>query len=408
MTTLTDVVRFGLSLQRQRLATRFHGHVRRDDMALLRLRQGRRDPYRIYDRMREGGGMRLSRLGNWLVTSHPLCDAALRERRLSVRAAGNEMLDLSMLGMDPPDHTRLRRLAQPAFSPRAMAGYQPMIDRTIDTLLDRAGTRFDLTAGFAAPLPIAVITELLGIPDADTATFTRYGAVIGGALDGIHSLRQAGRLATADAELRVLLDGLFALRRRSPGPDIVSRVLAAEGDQIAPHELAPLCILLLVAGFETTVNLIGNTVLALLSHPDQWADLCADPRTLAPKAVEETLRWDPPVQVTSRTAYEHLELAGRPVRPGQMVFALIGAAGRDPEVYDRPAVFDIHRVPEREHLAFSAGVHYCVGQPLARLEAVAAIRALAERLPGLRLAGRVRRRNTTVVRGPATLPVTVA
>jgi cytochrome P450 len=169
--------------------------------------------------------------------------------------------------------------------------------------------------------------------------------------------------------------------------------------------MLPMCVLLLVAGFETTVNLIGNAVNALLDHPDQWRALCADPAGLAPKAVEETLRYDPPVQRTGRFALEDVELAGTPVRRDQYVVTLLGAANRDPEVYAEPDRFDITRDQTADHLAFSSGIHYCLGQPLARLEATVALRALAEQMPGLRRAGATRRRNATIIRGPILLPV---
>jgi Cytochrome P450 len=174
---------------------------------------------------------------------------------------------------------------------------------------------------------------------------------------------------------------------------------------VKPEEMLPMCVLLLVAGFETTVNLIGNGVLALLRHRDQWQDLCADPPALAARAVEETLRFDPPVQLTDRIALEPLDLEEQAVRPGQSVVTLIGGANRDPEVFPEPGIFSIYREPSAEHLAFSSGIHYCVGQPLARLEATIALRMLAERMPGLTLAGPVRRRNTTTIRGPLHLPV---
>jgi cytochrome P450 len=182
-------------------------------------------------------------------------------------------------------------------------------------------------------------------------------------------------------------------------------VVAAEGDRVRPEEMLPLCVLLLLAGFETTVNLIGNAVLALLDHRDQWEALCADPAGMAPRAVDEALRFDPPVQRTARVAFEAIDLDGRSVRPDQLVVTLIGAANRDPEVYDRPHAFDINRVTTADHLAFSGGIHYCIGQPLARLEATIALRTLAERCPGLRRAGPVRRRNATTIRGPIHLPV---
>jgi cytochrome P450 len=412
---VSPAVSFAVSLYRQRADLAYYGYVNRDAMALLQLRPGRSDPYAIYERMRAAGTLMPTRLGNWASTSHRVCSTVLRDRRFGVRPLHSprpepgEMVNLSFLEMNPPDHTRLRRLAAPAFGPRAVAGYRGRIEATIGGLLDQAEAagRFDLISGFAAPLPIAVITDLLGIPDVDAQAFARYGALIGGALDGIRSLRHARRLQVADLQLRRLFENLFELRRREPAGDIVSQIVAA-GDQIEPAEMLPMCVLLLIAGFETTVNLIGNGVLALLDHPDQWEALRADPHTMAPRVVEEVLRYDPPVQRTGRFALEPLELDGRPVHRDQFVVTLLGGANRDPEVYDRPHVFDIHRGDEPDHLAFSSGIHYCLGQPLARLEATLAFAMLAERLPGLRRAGPVRRRNATTIRGPLRLPVTSA
>jgi cytochrome P450 len=343
-----------------------------------------------------------------------VCAAVLRDRRFGAVPAGGDQrrpedeIEASFLTMNPPDHTRLRRLARPSFSPKAMAGYRGLIEQSVAGLLDRAAVRdtFDLIPAFASPLPITVITELLGVPEEDSDGFAEYGASLAGALDGIRSLRHAARLQADSDKLSRLFERLLELRRREPRDDIVSRLVAAEGDQVRPEEIMPLCVLLLIAGFETTVNLIGNAVLALLDHPDQWRALCEDPAGLAPKAVEETLRYDPPVQRTNRYALEAVELEGERVGKGQVVVTLIGAANRDPEVYERPGSFDIQREPGPEHLAFSSGIHYCVGQPLARLEATIALRMLAERMPGLTLAGAIRRRNTTTIRGPIQVPVT--
>ena len=411
MSAVTQTAKFAIGLYRGKAAVAYAGYVKGDALALLSLRPGRADPYGIYERLRARGPLTPTRLGNWVTTSHGICDAVLRDRRFGVATgdapAGDDEFNLSFLEMNPPDHTRLRRLATPAFSPKAVATYSDRIERVAGELLDRAvcAGEFDLVAAFASPLPIAVITELLGIPDSASAGFARYGAVIGSALDGIQSLRHAAQLKAANAEVNELFEDLFKLRRREPRDDIVSHLVAAEGDQVKPSEMLPMCGLLLVAGFETTVNLIGNGVLALLSHPEQWRTLCDDPAAMAPKAVEETLRYDSPVQWTSRVALEPIELAGHRIRKGQFVLTLLGAANRDPEVYDRPGEFDITREHPAPHLAFSSGIHYCLGQPLARLEAAIALRVLAERMPNLRQAGRVKRRNATTIRGPLRLPV---
>ncbi len=415
MSELRQILSFATRLYRQRLNLAKQGYLRGNPMALLQLRPGRDDPYAIYERIRRTGATQPIGLGSWVTVSYQFCNLVLRDRRFGVRPAdappvhspGNT--DLSFLEMNPPDHTRLRRLVQPAFSPKQMAEYRPLIERRVAELLDRAEAagRFDLVSALAAPLPVSVITQLLGIPDADADRFARYGALIGGALDGIRSLSHATRLRAADAELDDLFERLFALRRREPADDLVGRLVAAEGDQVKPSELRSLCGLLLIAGFETTVNLIGNAVNALLDHPDQWKALCADPATMAARAVEETLRYDPPVQRTGRFALQEVELDGMGIHKGEFVVTLLGGANWDPEVYPLPDRFDLHRTQTADHLAFSSGIHYCVGAPLARLEATIALRALAERMPGLRRAGRTRRRNSVTIRGPIHLPVRV-
>jgi hypothetical protein len=412
MSDLQKAVSFAAGLYRERASVLLAGYVQRDQVALLALAPGRANPYAVYDRIRARGTIVPTRVGNWATPSHRLCSAVLRDRRFGVRLDDEPLaadeLDMSMLSMNPPDHTRLRRLIQPAFSPKIVAGYAGRIERTVGVLLDAAAAagEFDLISDFAAALPIAVITDLLGIPDADAAYFARIGAIVGSAIGGIRSMRHARALQESADALERLFAGLFELRRRDPQADIVSRIVAAEGTQIMPAEMQSLCALLLVAGFETTVNAIGNGVLALLAHPEQWQALCADPAGLAPKAVSEALRFDPPVQLTERVALEPVELDGQVIGRGESVLTLIGAANRDPEAFDHPDAFDLHRDGTTDNLSFSSGIHYCAGQPLARLELTIALQLLAERMPGLARAGKVERRNSNIIRGPIRVPVT--
>ena len=222
-----------------------------------------------------------------------------------------DLLDLSLLTLNPPDHTRIRRLAAPAFTPRRMTGYSALVDQAIHRLLDRCerDREFDLMAAFASPLPIAVMTRLLGLPD-DPARFRRLGSTIAQALDGIWSLRQAKVLSQADAELRDTFADLLSRRADDPGDDLVSALVAAAGRSRSPSdELAALVRLLLIAGFETTVNAIGNGMRWLLADREQWELLVADPGR-AEAVAEEVLRFDPPVQQTVRVAHADVELGG--------------------------------------------------------------------------------------------------
>ncbi|MGY1837847.1 MULTISPECIES: cytochrome P450 [unclassified Modestobacter] len=408
--------------------------VRGDRVARLLHRPWRLDPYPVYQEIRTaqtrpGGGPVRSRTGITAVATHATCAAVLRDRRFGVRLADGrrrmeeggagstaaamfEPVDLSLLTLDPPDHTRLRRLAQPAFSPRRLAQYRAVAEDVAGRLLDDALARgrsrgaFDLVHDLASPLPITVISALLAVPAVDRDRFARWGQVLGSALDGLRSPAHARQLADTTADLRELFGELVEQRRRAPGDDVVSALAAAVDDGGATvDEVLALAQLLLVAGFETTTNLIGNAVRALLAEPGQWAALTEDP-ALAAAAVEETLRFDPPVQLTARIAHEDAELDGARLRRDSSVLVLLAAAGRDPAAHPDPDRFDLHRVQTSSHLAFSSGVHHCLGAPLARLEGEVALRLLAERAPRLRAAGRPVPRVATVLRGPLRLPVT--
>ena len=407
--------------------------VRGDRLARLLHRPWRLDPYPVYAELREAqarGGPVRSRIGITALATHASCEAVLRDRRFGVQPAGGgsrlggraaetsdggsllEPLDLSLLTMDPPDHTRLRRLAQPAFAPRRLAHYRTVAERVTGELLDaalarsRADGHFDLVRDLASPLPIAVISALLDVPEVDSERFARWGRALGTALDGVRSPAHARELSAARTALRSLLVGLLEQRRTDPGEDVLSALATAvDGGTATADEALALAQLLLVAGFETTTNLIGNAVQALHDTPGQWAALVADP-SLAAAAVEETLRHDPPVQLTARFAHTDVEVDGAPLRRDSGVLVLLAAANRDPAVYADPDRFDLRREPGAPHLAFSGGVHYCLGAPLARLEGEVALRLLAERAPRLRPAGRPVPRIATVLRGPLSLPVT--
>lgn len=389
---------------------------------------GQDDPYPVYESLRAGGPV-IGAGQEWASTDHAVCNAVLRDRRFGVRPAGDpgptsedtsgNTLDLGFLEREPPDHTRLRRLAAPAFRPAMMKGYAERIaeyTRDLITGIERRALAepdrpFDLIADFAAPLPIGVITTLMGIPDADVDRLSQHGTVVGSALSGIATPADAAALAAANAELFELFSELIALKTAHPGDDVISYLVAASPDGITPYELQTTARLLLIAGFETTVNLIGNGVAALLDHPAQWELLRAEPERAA-AVVEEVLRYAPPVQNTSRFTHEPVTIAGVDLPPDSWIVLLLAAANRDPEVFANPAAFDITRPRQAEHLAFSSGIHYCLGAPLARQEAQIAFAEIATRLPKLhrpvptgQSADTPTWRASRVIRGYATLPL---
>jgi len=418
MTTATKAIqtaKFIGGMYRERARVLYWAHVRGDLFSRLILPNGHTDPYEIYEEMRARGPMLPTRLGNYSTTSHRLCNEVLRNRKFGVSPidgsedlANQAGLDLSLLELNPPDHTRIRRLAAPAFTPRRMAGYAGLVDQAIRELLDECEREgeFDLMSSFASPLPIAVVTHLLGLPN-DPERFRRLGSTIARALDGIWSLGQARTLAAADAELRTTFAELLEQRAAEPGDDLVSALVSEEGRAITPAELSALVRLLLIAGFETTVNAIGNGMRWLLTDREQWEMLVADPGRAAAVA-EEVLRFDPPVQQTARVAHEPIQVGEVLVAPNQWVITLLAAANRDPEAYPEPRRFNLLRESPVEHLAFSGGIHYCLGSPLARLELTQALRALAERFPTIRQTAPITMRPGTTLRGPLRFPVSVA
>jgi cytochrome P450 len=391
--------------------------------ALLRPGQAA-DPYPAYARWRSGRPVwpvdeRLS-----VVTSHAACDAALRDARLGhaeataargiiSRAAGGEAPEpqrRSFLMMNPPDHTRLRRLVAKAFTPATVRRLAPRIEEITTAWLataDAADGPVDLITTLAAPLPVVVISELLGIPPADRQLLVSWSDALARGLDPAFLLpaEEITRQLQAREEFAEYLAGLLRQRRQRPGTDLLSALVAVHdsGDQLTEAELISTCVLLLVAGHETTTGLIGMGALALARRPQEFAKLRAQP-DLAGQAVEEFLRYDSPVQLTARYALEDTSLAGTPIPAGSAVLLLLGAANRDPGLCPDPDEVRVDRVPTR-HLAFGHGIHFCLGAPLARLEAQIVFRALAGHFTGIALAGAPEWKPATVLRGLRHLPV---
>jgi cytochrome P450 len=380
------------------------------------------DPYQTYHRLRATDPVHHSPLGFWVLTRYEDVVAVLRDPRLAKEAIASVVaarfgvevpvgMRLSMLDRDPPDHTRLRGLVSKAFTPRVVEALRPHIQQIVDGLLERverAGS-MDLIEEFAYPLPVVVICEMLGVPVEDHERFKGWSLEIARSLDLILQPPDSD-LARRSVEARHALTdyfrGLIAERRASPRADMLSALIAAEeaGDRLSEQELMATCILLLVAGHETTVNLIGNGTLALLRHPDELRRLRENPLLIG-SAVEELLRYDGPVQRTARIPSAAVTIGGRTIEAGEMVMPFIGAADRDPAHFPDPDRLDIARSDNR-HIAFGLGIHFCLGAPLARLEGQIAINTLVRRLPKLALAtDRPEYRQSLTLRGLKTLPV---
>ena len=384
------------------------------------------DPYPLYADIRRRGLVR-SPLGVWVTASHPAAERILRDRKFSsspVHQRGYQppaypdgdprsgllSRDGDLLTLDPPDHTRIRRLVSGAFTPKAVAALEPWIRATAGQLLDRAAANgeFDLIGTLAFPLPMAVICRLLGVPARDQARFRLWGAEVAATLDPQTSRAARGQSRAAEIALTAYLRDLVSRRRADPDDSLLSALVAAEedGERLTSAELAGTALLVLVAGFETTVNLIGNGTVALAGEPGQWARLRADP-ALIPGAVEELLRYDSPVQMTSRIATEDLEVDGTVIPQGIPVIVAIGGANRDPAVFDQPDRLLVDRADASRHLSFSLGIHHCLGAVLARLEGRIAFEELTRRYAALELAGTPARRPLLVLRGYQSVPVRV-
>jgi cytochrome P450 len=392
-----------------------------------------RDPYPVYAALRESNPVHRSPFGFWVFTRHADCLAVLRDKRASSDGRNIDVTDFpamrdrefidgsgatgEMLAemapfifRDPPDHTRLRGLVQKAFTPRVVEGLRPRIEQICSDLLDTAIERgsCDLVADYAYPLPVQIIVEMLGVPAEDHEQFRVWSDALARGLDPDFLLppeavqrRLAGILSFVQ-----YFASLIEERRARPGDDLLTRLIQAEeqGDVLTQGELLSTCILLLVAGHETTVNLIAGGALALMQHPDQRVRFRDDPGVLR-SGIEEMLRYVGPVQLTGRVALEPIEVGGAVIGPGEFAMLLLGSANRDPDAFTDPDTFDVART-DNNHLGLGFGIHHCLGASLARLEAQVALRALAKRTRTLEPAtSELTYKENIVLRGLTALPV---
>ncbi|WP_374203243.1 cytochrome P450 [Streptomyces sp. ST2-7A] len=389
------------------------------------------DPYPAYAWLRENAPVRRvtlpSGVSAWLVTRWEDARRTLADPRLSknpdrhgptehergrVGIPGERGANLMthLLNIDPPDHTRLRRLVSAAFTPRRVAAFAPRVEELTDRLIDGFAGRgsADLIHEFAFPLPIYAICDLLGVPEEDHDDFRDWAGMM------LHTAGRRGGVGRAVKRMRAYLSELIDRKRAEPGDDLITALIRAsdDGEHLTGEEAAAMAFILLFAGFETTVNLIGNGVYALLRHPDQMEYLRAAVRAgdeaAVDRAVEELLRWDGPVEIaTWRFAREPLTVGGQRIDTGDPVLVVLAAADRDPERFPEPDRLDLTR-GDQQHLGYGHGVHYCLGAPLARLEGRIALSALLTRLPDLRLAAdpaELRWRGGLIMRGLRALPV---
>ncbi|MFD8913055.1 cytochrome P450 [Streptomyces sp. NPDC059575] len=379
------------------------------------------DPYPAYAELRSRGRViRHEPSDQWLVPHHADVSALLRDRRLGRtyqhRYSHEEfgrtapppehepfhtLNDHGMLDLEPPDHTRIRRLVAKAFTPRTVERLREYVEGLADKLVTRlvAAGGGDLVAEVAEPLPVAVIAEMLGIPEGDRGPLRPWSADICGMYELNPAPETAARAVRASEEFSAYLRELIAARRADPRDDLISALIAAhdEDDRLTEQELVSTAVLLLNAGHEATVNATANGWLALFRHPDRLAALRAD-HSLIPSAVEELLRYDTPLQLFERWVLDDIEIDGTRIPRGSELALLFGSANHDPAVFDHPARLDLTR-RDNPHISFSAGIHYCIGAPLARLELTTSMRALLTRAPALTLAAEPERKPGFVLRG---------
>jgi cytochrome P450 len=387
------------------------------------------DPYDQYRRLREQRPVHESPLGPWTLTRYDDCSRLLRDPTLSVdvqhsaydgreemfREAGLERRNRgarAILNIDPPDHTRIRRLVSKAFTPRRIEALLPHVQTLVDGMLDDAAARgeMDVIADLAFPLPFAVISEMLGMPKADALSLRDWSHTLVRSLEPLTSPKDIPEMMSASDNMVAHVAAAIEWKRREPADDLLSAMIAAEeeGDRLTADELRDQVVLLFVAGHETTVNLIGNGTLALLRHPDQLELLRSQPDLIG-NAIDELLRYDSPVQFTRRIVRQAIEVGGHRIEPGSFIFTILGAANHDPEHFgDDADELDLTRRDAPHHISFGGGIHHCLGAVLARAEARIAIGSLVPRFPELALANDTPAWNGRVVlRGLDALPVTL-
>jgi cytochrome P450 len=383
----------------------------------------RRDPYPTYRRFREQGIVRMRLFGGFAVARYHDVERVLREPTFSTNReqiaimkvlrratrdapAFRDLVENNLLMIDGPRHRRLRSLVSKTFTPRRVEALRPRAEAVVDELVEQMSEHdeVDLVRDLAQPLPSIVIAELLGVPSADHAQFRAWSDALVELLDPLSGREGLERPKRAIEELGAYLRQLLAARRRAPTDDLLTAMSEAEdgGDALSEGELVALASLLLAAGNETTTSLIGNAVLLLLRHPEERKRL-QDDLSLLPSAIEECLRFEPPIQLTDRAVIEPVELAGNRLEPGTIVAALLAGANRDPSHFSDPERFDVGRRDER-HLSFGLGNHFCLGAALARMEAQVTLGALLRRFPNFNGPPQPAAwKPSVVVRGPASL-----
>lgn len=381
------------------------------------------DPYPGLKSLREEGVPVWSdHLGLYLAATHEHANQVLRARTLGrifqPRTPEDEWSTFnylhadSILDSEPPKHTRLRQLVTKAFNPKKIESLRPDITRILTALLDEVEGHLrdgdaDIIAHFAEPLPVKVIAFLLGFPDSDEHLLRPWSQAIVKMYEVAPSEEDKAEARFAAQEFADYVEALMHERKRHPGEDLISDLAAVEeqGDRLSTHELIATCVLLLNAGHEASVNGFGNGFVQAMKRPDQAALLREKPREIAATAIEEFLRFDAPLHLFERTATAPTNIGGVIVEPGQKIAALLGSANRDETVFDRADEMDLTRDPN-PHIGFGAGIHFCIGAPLARMEMTLALPALMERFPTLSLAGEPVSRGTFVLRGWESIPVT--